>query len=124
MAETLGFPVPLPQRFRSLSITCPGFLTTCRLVARLDVASLHGRGPARHGRVLGPPGPLTLGREPVPLGAAVGTALALPHLLRALADFRLEFVVHRGSISGPFQHRMMSQGGKSCPLQRLRARNA
>src|SRR3954451_24112821 len=29
MAETLGFPVPLPQRFRPLSITCPGFLTTC-----------------------------------------------------------------------------------------------
>src|SRR3954454_25198072 len=29
MAETLGFPVPLRQRFRPLSITCPGFLTTC-----------------------------------------------------------------------------------------------
>src|SRR3954452_25217538 len=29
MAETLGFPVPLPQRFRPLSITCPRFLTTC-----------------------------------------------------------------------------------------------
>jgi hypothetical protein len=29
MAETLGFPVPLPQRFRLLSITYLGFLTTC-----------------------------------------------------------------------------------------------
>src|SRR3954454_406962 len=29
MAETLGFTVPLRQRFRPLSITCPGFLTTC-----------------------------------------------------------------------------------------------
>src|SRR3954463_13860856 len=29
MAETLDFPVPLPQRFRPLSITCPRFLTTC-----------------------------------------------------------------------------------------------
>src|SRR3954454_24345100 len=29
MTETLGFPVPLPQRFRPLSITCPRFLTTC-----------------------------------------------------------------------------------------------
>src|SRR4051794_7244244 len=32
MAETLGFPVPLRQRFRPLSITCPGFLTTCPLL--------------------------------------------------------------------------------------------
>src|SRR4051794_15810461 len=43
MAETLGFPVPLPQRFRPLSITCPRFLTTCRaacltLLTRLELA--------------------------------------------------------------------------------------
>jgi hypothetical protein len=29
MAETLGFSVPHPQQSSPLSITCPGFLTTC-----------------------------------------------------------------------------------------------
>src|SRR3954451_20733244 len=74
----------MPDRLRG-----PG-----RLVARLDVASLHGRGPARHGRVLGLLGHLALGREPEPPGTAVGTALALPHRMRTLTDFHLEFVVH------------------------------
>src|SRR3954470_16887703 len=55
MAETLGFPVPLPQRFRPLSITCPGFLTTCRAEevalsacqVRLDAATF-GRAVRAH----------------------------------------------------------------------------
>src|SRR3954454_17506059 len=74
----------MPDRLRG-----PG-----RLIARLDVASLHGRGPARPGRFLGLLSPLTLGREPVPLREAVGTAFALPHRVRTLTDFHLEFVVH------------------------------
>src|SRR3954453_12544980 len=74
----------MPDRLRG-----PG-----RLVARLDVASLHGCGPARPGPVLGLLGHLTLGREPVPLREAVGTAFALPHRVRTLTDFHLEFVVH------------------------------
>src|SRR4051794_16061313 len=49
MAETLGFPVPLPQRFRPLSITCPGFLTTCRL-DRLDPTA---RAVAQVGATIG-----------------------------------------------------------------------
>src|SRR4051794_35112175 len=45
MAETLGFPVPLPQRFRPLSITCPRFLTTCGAAWRRISWRLGSKGP-------------------------------------------------------------------------------
>src|SRR4051794_4513579 len=69
MAETLGFPVPLRQRFRPLSITCPGFLTTCHRCT--DAPSRAGSaGPCR------PPAPLPRARPPP--APAPGRASAAP----------------------------------------------
>src|SRR3954466_5701104 len=72
MAETLGFPVPLRQRFRPLSITCPGFLTTCG-------AGVLAPGQARDPRRAGDP------RPPVRVEAAVHLEdLDAPVLLAAV----------------------------------------
>jgi hypothetical protein len=73
-----------------------------RLVALLDVGPCHGGRPPGDGRVLGLHGHLVLGLRghlapvlPVEAGQA---GLAGQHLVRALADFRVEFIVHRVSL--------------------------
>src|SRR4051794_8490070 len=87
MAETLGFPVPLRQRFRPLSITCPGFLTTC---VRQEVPDHEGEVVEREaGRAAqrAHHGALLLARLPGQLVRTRGTVEAVPGpALAPLAD--------------------------------------